>query len=149
MGVAKYNPPHLVAAQTSLPYSVAVYLVYGKVTMELLNENLHNPEILDLINKFTITESEEFNLLMVDEPSLWGAARVEICTKDGLKYTGQANVAKGDPEMPFSDQAMEDKFFALVKDAIPPAKTHKLWERLKDFENIQDVDRYFLIDMLP
>lgn len=139
---AIYNPKDIVKAQTSIPYTVALLMKHGLVTAELVDNSLDDPEIEKLAQKVEIIYDTSFTELTKKEPSLWGASRVKIRMLDGSIYQGGENIALGDPENPFSKEALRSKFIGLVSDTFDGdvQKGGTLWDELN---SIAKSDRVF------
>jgi len=144
MGTKKYYPKHLVEAQSSLPYSVAVYLKYNKVTRDLLSTNLNDLDIINIMNSVSVEEDDKFNMLMINEPSLWGGARVEVIMKGGKVYSEESKLALGGPEMPFDQRIMYKKFFDISSSFLASEKIIELWQKISVLENIENMDKEVL-----
>jgi 2-methylcitrate dehydratase PrpD len=136
-----YQPDDLVKAQTSVPYTVALLMTYGDVSCELVERNLENPKIADLSKLVRVTKDEEFVRLAEREPNLWGAARVEITTKNGERYVEQRNIAIGDPENPFPKEVIHRKFVGLVTEALGEKKAESIWNNINNLEQCGELER--------
>lgn len=138
---AIYQPDDLVKAQTSVPYTVALLMAYGEVSCDLVDGNLDNPKIAELSKLVKVIKDEEFVRLAEKEPSLWGAARVEITTIAGEKYVEQSNVAIGDPENPFSKEVIHKKFVGLVGQVIGNEKAEGIWSNICSLEQSGELEQ--------
>jgi 2-methylcitrate dehydratase PrpD len=68
------------------------------------------------------------------------AAQVEIETTDGRKYAHFQPTRKGDPEMPLSDEALNDKFLELATPVLGDPKSRALLAELWTTERLANVD---------
>ncbi|MFA0887751.1 MAG: MmgE/PrpD family protein [Synergistales bacterium] len=134
---AKYAPKDLTLAQTSMPYAIAILLKYGAVTMELLKENLGNQDIRRLAEKVVITEEEAFNEILKKDKGLWGAARIDLRTKDGETFTEERHYALGERENPLPENALREKFMGLASRSLGPNAAREIYEGLADLENLE------------
>lgn len=138
-----YAPETEVKAQTCVPYVVALLLRYGAVTLESIESNLKNCEIEELSRKVAVIEDEAFNQLTLREPSLWGAVRVEVLLDDGRRFCRESHVAIGDPEKPFSKEALHNKFLSLVKSEWNDEKSAAVWNIIQTLDSKQTKELLF------
>lgn len=136
---AKYAPKDLTLAQTSMPYTIAILLKYGAVTMELLKENLGNEEIKGLAERVVITEEEAFNEVLKKDKGLWGAARIDLTTKDGETFTGQRHYALGERENPLPEKVLREKFMSLATRSLSQDSAREVYDMLADLEKQETV----------
>jgi len=100
------------SAKMSIPYSIAAALVTGKAGInEFTTECVNNPIIISLTKKVNVCSNEEFTSLVPQKR----VARVEIKTYDGICYAERVDFPKGEPENPFSDDEVKEKFISLAK----------------------------------
>ena len=108
----KYNPPNVVGAQFSLPYSVAVAMVRRRAFIEeYTDEMLVNPEVRAMMEKVNIVHTGKMDHYL---PQFF-AAEATIHLKDGTVYTSFVKHTKGDPENPMTWEEIEEKFVTLAK----------------------------------
>ena len=67
------------------------------------------------------------------------AAVVEVGTVDGQRFTHHAPTRKGDPDNPWSDGELEDKFRELTAPVIGEAAATRLLETLWRVEAFDDM----------
>ena len=132
-----YAPATEVKAQTCVPYTVALLLRYGEVTLERIEDNLKNGEVEAISRRVFVIEDEAFNRLTEKEPSLWGAVRVEVVAKDGRRFERESHVAIGDPEKPFSKESLKKKFMSLVKDVWSLEEAEAAWDNVQSLGKTQ------------
>ena len=132
-----YAPATEVKAQTSVPYTVALLLRYGEVTLERIEDNLNSGEVEAISRRVTVVEDETFNELTKREPSLWGAVRVEVLAADGRRFERESHVAIGDPEKPFSKEVLKKKFLSLVQDVWSAEKAEQAWDNIQSLGKTQ------------
>ncbi|RKT45552.1 MmgE/PrpD family protein [Thiocapsa rosea] len=101
---------NVASARMSIPYGVAVALVYGRAGIgEFTDETISNPTVRALALKVEVVSDDAFTAWVPEKR----AARVEITLKDGTVYEDLVEYPKGEPENPMTDRELEDKFFAL------------------------------------
>lgn len=140
---ATYDPLTEVKAQTCLPYVVSLLLLYREVTPQRIEENLNNPRVAQTSRLVRVIEDEAFNRLTEREPSLWGAARVTLLTKDRRSFTEESHIAIGDPEKPFPKRTIQRKFLALSREALGPETALRLWRGIDALEERDRINRLF------
>lgn len=139
-----YAPTTEVKAQTCVPYTVALLMRYDEVTLERIENHLHDPEIETLSRKVIVVEDETFNRLTERDPSLWGAVRVELIDKQGNSHIRESHVAIGDPEKPFSKEILHKKFMSLALASWDEARAQAIWESIQSLEKKQSEPLLFL-----
>ena len=138
MDAGGYDPVNRAAAQTSIPYAVALLLHYGEVTEELVKNNIGNTFISKLSHKVEVHLDKELVELAEREDSLWGAARVVITNINDERFEKSEVYPLGEYENPFPKKIVKEKFFNLVNNALPNEQVEILWNFIMnlDKENI-------------
>lgn len=137
---AKWHPRTRESADHSLPYVVAVALKNGSVELENFNEaRLDDPEILELIKKIEVEESEECNNLY---PSSY-ANRVTVITRSGKKISEMVRYHRGHPKNPLTDDEIDQKFHSLGKNFLPPSKRTDVLSFIRNLEAVDDIGGMF------
>lgn len=114
-------------AKFSLQYVVAHALVHGSVRLNaFLPERLNDAEVRTLMRK---VECVADAALSKGYPTQ-RAAQVEIEMNDGRKYAHFQPTRKGDPEMPLTDEELNDKFVELAAPVIGEAPARALLAQL-------------------
>jgi 2-methylcitrate dehydratase PrpD len=132
----KKNPKTLVDAQFSMPFSAAVALTHGKVSLnEYTQEMLDDQGIKDLMSR---TECVEDPALEVDYPSKW-PSWVEIDTKDGRTVRSDVEYPKGDPQNPLSWDELKDKFRTLTQTVISSERQEEIIKVVESLESVDDI----------
>src|SRR5690606_10957148 len=86
--LGKQHAATILDAQMSLPYSVAVALLHGSGQLHYYQEPyLSDPELLDLASRVSVYS--ETAVTVAREP------RLEIFLRDGRRFDGRVDVAKG------------------------------------------------------
>ncbi len=134
-----YAPRDDAQAQTSVPYAVAVLIAEGSVEDELMLKHLDDAALLEYARKITVSRDPEIVAMAEKDKSLWGAAKVEIETADGRIFKTTQITPYGDPELPFPEGAVEEKFLRYVGEACGQEYARKLWDTLSGLENMDDV----------
>jgi 2-methylcitrate dehydratase PrpD len=131
------NPEGEYQAKFSIQYTVAHALVHGSVRLDaFLPDRLNDPEVRALMKKIVVVPDPELSKGYPGQR----AAQVEIETKDGRKLAHFQPTRKGDPEMPLTDEELNDKFLELATPVIGTADARSLLEQLWRTETLAHVD---------
>jgi len=134
----KAHTPYL--AKFNLPFCIATALIFGHVDLDDFTEKrLINPKILTLMDLISLKEDPK---LTRQYPQKW-TSRVEILTANGKTYKGYCEFAKGDPENPFSEKELIEKFNKLCGDIITKDEKDRIIDLVLNLENIDDVTNIF------
>jgi 2-methylcitrate dehydratase PrpD len=124
-------------AKFSLQYVVAHALVHGSVRLNaFLPDRLNDGEVRALMQKIECVADTELSRGYPTQR----AAQVEIEMVDGRKYTHFQPTRKGDPEMPLSDDELDDKFMELAMPVIGEAPARALLARLRALDTSKHCD---------
>ena len=123
-------------AKFSLQYTVAHALVHGSVRLNaFLPDRLHDPEVRTLMQKIECVADPELSKGYPNQR----AAQVEIETADGRKFAHFQPTRKGDPEMPLTDEELNDKFLELATPVLGDPKSRALLAELWATEKLANV----------
>jgi 2-methylcitrate dehydratase len=132
----KWHPTTRESADHSLPYVFTMALMNGALDIRHFDEEyLHNPDVLDLIQKIRVEETEECNNLYPDAR----ATRVELVTKSGEKFSEFVQYHRGHHRNPCTDEETEKKFHSLTRDLLTPVQRSRLLTLLWNLEEVEDV----------
>jgi 2-methylcitrate dehydratase PrpD len=124
-------------AKFSLQYVVAHALVHGSVRLNaFLPERLEDAEVRALMQKIECVADAGLSKGYPTQR----AAQVEIETTDGRRHAHFQPTRKGDPEMPLSDEALNDKFLELATPVLGDPKSRALLAELWATERLANVD---------
>jgi 2-methylcitrate dehydratase PrpD len=124
-------------AKFSLQYTVAHALVHGSVRLNaFLPERMRDGAVRALMEKIECVADPG---LSKGYPSQ-RAAQVEIETADGRKFTHFQPYRKGDPELPLTDEELNDKFFELACPVLGDARARALLGELWATDKLTCVD---------
>ena len=103
--------PTTASAKMSIPYSVAVGIIYGKAGLrEYETDYLKDKNILDLIDKISVKAEEEISKKFPEVTT----AIVSLKTISGAQYTEQIDFPKGEPENPITEEEFNKRFVQLA-----------------------------------
>jgi len=132
-----WHPKTRESADHSMPFAVAVSLMFGRLDLKhFSDEYLHNPDLLDLMSKITVEETEECNTLYPNAT----ANRVEITTKSGKKLSELVQYHRGHSKNFLTEEEIENKFYSLSDGLLPKDRSKKLISRLWNLEDVDDID---------
>jgi 2-methylcitrate dehydratase PrpD len=135
--VNNYQPEGDYQAKFSLPYVVAHALIHGSVRLNAFGpDRLNDPQLRALMGKIELSADPELSRNFPRQR----AARVEIETTDGRKLAHFQETRKGDPEMPLTDEELDDKFLELAMPEIGDAAARALLKRLWALETAKNMD---------
>ncbi len=98
-------------AQYAISFPVAAALARGEVGIgEISSAAFSDQEILDVHRKITLVESDDYNAAFPAQRY----ADVSITLADGRVLSVENTMAKGDPETPYTNAEIEEKFFWLT-----------------------------------
>src|SRR5918999_1154166 len=123
-------------AKFSIQYTVAHALVHGSVRLNaFLPDRLNDPDVRALMKKIDVVADPELSKGYPGQR----AAQVEIETKDGRKLAHFQPTRKGDPEMPLTDEELNDKFLELATPVLGAEDARALLEQLWRTEKLAHV----------
>lgn len=124
-------------AKFSLQYVVAHALVHGSVRLNaFLPDRLNDGEVRALMQKIECVADAELSKGYPTQR----AAQLEIEMVDGRRYTHFQPTRKGDPEMPLSDDELDDKFMELTMPVIGEAPARALLAQLRGLDTSKHCD---------
>jgi len=134
--VDNFHPEGAYQAKFSLPYTVSHALVHGSVRLNAFcPERLADPAVRGLMTKFEIVADPELSKGYPNQR----AARVEIETSDGRKLSHFQPYRKGDPELPLTDDELNDKFLELAVPVTGNGAARPMLDALWSLEKRGDV----------
>jgi 2-methylcitrate dehydratase PrpD len=125
--VAHYEDPRTPAeGRFSIKYVVATALTHGSVRLAAFEQDrLQDPQTRALLKKVSVRLDPELDAAFPGKRS----ARVAIEAK-GRREEWLQPTRVGDPDMPLSDRALEDKYFELATPVIGENQAKEMLERL-------------------
>jgi 2-methylcitrate dehydratase PrpD len=121
------------AAKFSLPVSAGIMLAYGKAGVEEYSmERIKNRSVQEIADKVNIVVDKERDAVYPRKRS----ALVNIKTRRQGSLSHEVEIPKGDPENPWSDDELKEKFFANAARLISGEKAESLYRAVIGLENI-------------
>ena len=123
-------------AKFSLQYTVAHALVHGSVRLNaFLPDRMRDAAVRALMEKIECVADPELSKGYPNQR----AAQVEIETTDGRKFAHFQPYRKGDPELPLTDEELNDKFLELATPVLGDPKSRALLAELWATEKLANV----------
>jgi 2-methylcitrate dehydratase PrpD len=120
--LANDRPSNTIAAQFSIPFALAVALLYDRIgPAEVTDAHIHDPAILSLARKVRVSVDAALDRQFPAKT----IARVTILTPRG-KFGTTIEYPRGNPENPLSDAELDAKFQLLTQDLISEDRSRKL-----------------------
>lgn len=122
------NPEGEYQAKFSIQYTVAHALVHGSVRLNaFLPERMNDANVRDLMKRIECVVDPELSKGYPNQR----AADVAIELNDGRTVTHFQPTRKGDPEMPLTDEELDDKFMELAQPVLGKDKAADLLKQLR------------------
>jgi len=138
------DPESVGQAGYSLPVAVSVVLARGSWYREDI-EAYNQPEIRRLWPLVKVYLDEE---LKAAYPEKNGCV-VRVVTKDGRRYEGRVDYARGEPENMLTDAEFERKFRRLVGGLLPGDRIGQILETASRLEELEDVGELVRLTAKP
>jgi 2-methylcitrate dehydratase PrpD len=133
--LVNYAPRNAIAAQFSIPFALAVAILYRRIAPEdVSEENLQKPEILDLARKVEVVVDPEINGQFPAKT----IARVTMTTARG-QFQATVEYPRGNPENPLSDDDLRTKFRSLTTKIVGEKTCEALQSAIFDLSAARDV----------
>ena len=135
MAAEIHEPKDGKQSQFSIPFSIAVAVLEGNASIyQFTDEKVEDPKVRSMMKKIRV---EVDTSLDKDYPNKRGACG-EITLKDGRRFSGALDNARGEPEDPFAPEEIEEKFTLLTK-SILGHKTESVLGKVRRLEAMRDV----------
>lgn len=119
-----FVPESFEEAMFSLPFSLAVALRKGNVTLQDYTPELIGDEVLRaLARNVKIEPDARMNEIYPEERGAW----MRVALKDGRIFEKGIPVAKGEPENPVDDADLKEKLLAMLAPYYPADFVTGLW----------------------
>jgi 2-methylcitrate dehydratase PrpD len=130
-----YTPASTVAAQYSIPFSVALALSHGGIGPgELTEAKLRDARLLELAGKVKVSVDPELDRLFPEQTAM----RATLRTQQG-DFTTTVEYPKGDPANPLSDAELEEKFYGLTVEVMGEERSRGLKEAVEHLHQMEDI----------
>ena len=141
---SKRRPQVSIDAKYSIPFTTAVMMVKGNVTLrDYTDEGLRDPAVLAMADRVSYRESAESGQARGSSSGASiGKTAVEIRTRDGRVLLRQPDGVPGDPQHPVDWHLLETKFRDCVSFSRTPVRSKNIdaaIERIRNLEQLADV----------
>jgi 2-methylcitrate dehydratase len=138
-GEHHWNPDSRETADHSIPYVVAAALMDGMVTPRQFDEaHLRDPSLRALLAKVEVVANDEFTRAYEKLP-VEHHTRVNVVTRGGERYSGEAGGDKGDLAQPKSDGEIAQKFLGTAEPFLGAKKAKAMLDRLWKLDGLANV----------
>jgi 2-methylcitrate dehydratase PrpD len=128
-------------AKFNIPFGIAVALVRGNAFVDrFTDQDLKDRRIQKLMRTVTVEHDPELDR---DYPVKRGAT-VEITTKGGSAFRHTLDLARGEPECPYSKSEIEDKFKYLTSGIIDLEVGQRIIEFVNRLETTGEISSLFM-----
>jgi 2-methylcitrate dehydratase PrpD len=122
-------PQSFEEAMFSLPFSVALALIYGKVSLEQFSDDvLNNEDVMKLASKIVIRSNKKMNKVYPEQRG----ASISISLSGGREYSACNELPKGEKEIPLSDSELYSKMINICTPYYPKSFCDQLWDLIID-----------------
>ncbi|MBP1707627.1 MAG: PrpD [Chloroflexi bacterium] len=132
----KNNPRNTVDAQFSVPWTIAVALINGKVgTADFTEDAIKRDDILKIAQKVIGQLDPKMNRHGV------GPGRVVVKMKDGLEYSAEIEHALGSVQKPMAFNDLAAKFKECASRSLKQARSariNRVIEMIRQLDNLED-----------
>jgi 2-methylcitrate dehydratase len=131
----KWTPATRETADHSMPYSVAVAMIYGGVEEHHFDEqHLRDPAILALAQRIKVTISAEADKHMPEAMRCY----FTLTTRAGATHTALVDYHRGHYKNPMTETEIEAKFRPLAAQVLSAGQTDRLLDTLWHIEDLAD-----------
>ena len=128
-------PENTEQAQYSLPYPVAVALIFERLSAQEVSEKFFkNKKVIKLTEKILVCESDNYNKAF---PKRRYADAV-IKLKNGNEFKSKPTEAKGDPENPLLMREIKNKFEDLTFNLLGKDRSERLFKKIIELNYSND-----------
>jgi len=139
-----YTPDTVTTAQMNLPYTVAVLLIDGALSVQsFADHRLRDPEVVALSRRVQVRADPELDARGREYRH---AARVRVRLRDGRVLEEFRVHARGTPHNPVTQEELANKFFDLAGTVLGKDRARHLYECVMQVEHLPAVSP--LVDLL-
>ena len=127
------DPKTIQECKFSMQYVVAHAAYFGSVRIDAFElVRMKDPKIRALMPKISLTFDQEID----DQFPARRAARVSVTSTAGGVFTHHQHTRKGDPDLPLSDEELNEKFVELTSPVLGTQSADKLLQHLWRLDQI-------------
>lgn len=133
--LVNYAPSNTIAAQFSIPFALAVALMYDRITpAEVSDARVRDPAILGLARKVHVSVDDALNRQFPAKTM----ARVTLGAR-GENFRTTVEYPRGNPENPLSDAELRAKFNTLTQAVIGAERSERLAAAILDLPHAKNI----------
>ena len=138
---SRWAPTTRETADHSLPYTIAIALLDGAVTVRSFGpQRFTEPAVVDLMRKVKVTEDAKLTAQYPES----SPSRVTITLTSGEVYIKEMRYPKGHVRNAMDDHEIEAKFHDLCGPRIAASAREDILRRLWNFERVGDIETEIL-----
>jgi 2-methylcitrate dehydratase PrpD len=132
-------PTSVESAKFSMPYVAAYTALYGPPMISAFTEEaIRDEKVKALARKVAVVIDPEYADVFEDSPS-----RVTVTLANGRTVERARYYASGTPQVPFTKEQVEEKFFSCAERSIDKAAATKLFAFLNRFEEERSLSEFW------
>jgi len=132
----EYEPKTPATAKFSIPYCVAIALMYGRVTPELFTfDKIRDKNVLALARRVRVVPDPELDKLVPRERG----AKVKVYLSSGGFLETYVRNPYGEPETPPTSNDLKNKFKSLTSAILPTQSIIELLDLIDHLNNVSDI----------
>ena len=140
----KYHPGSLAAAKFSLPFTVALVLKNGNVTLDLYKEDILKDEELLRLSDCVTYEMRPAGTKLPEHAIPDDYVIVEVKTDRGT-FSRETVISSGSPYKPLTDEQVKNKFFDCCSFGIKRFDAQKVYDEIRALDERPDVSGLFAL----
>lgn len=129
------SPATLESALFSMPHALAVAAVCGRVGPDELERGLRDPLVQRVREKTRIVHDPQMEGVYPRERG----ARLVVEMSDGRSLTGRTPLAKGEPEVPLSEEEIAEKFLRCAGTVVSADVAARIRKAIRELEVLDDL----------
>jgi 2-methylcitrate dehydratase len=134
---SKFTPKSRETADHSLPVSVAMSLVNGRLTAADLEQGRWAaPEVQAIVARTRVVADDDLAVLH----PMGSPARITVTTRDGRSFSEFEAAARGDRSRPLDDAALERKFMLNAESVLGASRASRIVEAVTALDQLERID---------
>lgn len=135
------EPKSALEGKFSMQFCLAIMAIYNKVNLSHFEEEfISNLNVINFMKKIELVESRDTFALNTPDAV---PATIVISTLDSKEFKCHVSKPFGDPEKPFTNEQLKNKFFECSTMAYSRGKATKIWNTVLELENITNLNTIF------
>ena len=131
------RPADIIDAQFALPPLVALTLAGYPLTRGIADDHLNDRLVQDLIAKVKIEVDPDADRCFHDQHQMPATVTIEMM--DGARFQNTHRVARGEPQLPLTDDELNAKFLQVTVPLVGEQRAQHMLSRIACLEELDDV----------